>query len=112
MVALLLDEYAHKPPNGTRFSRREASASKRSGRLEALVSPLLFYGLEAHLLKSSAVNVIPKRMYLLIALHRSGLTVGLSGSGGADKTPSPKNCPAGSRHMPGSGEATVRCKRR
>jgi hypothetical protein len=27
------------PPNGTRFSRREASASERSGRLKALVSP-------------------------------------------------------------------------
>jgi len=38
-----------------------------------------------------------------------GLTVGFSGSGGAGKTPSPKNYFAGSRRIPASGEAAVRC---
>jgi len=38
-------------------------------------------------------------------------TVGFSGSGGAGKTPSPKNYFAGSRRIPTSGEAAVRCKR-
>jgi hypothetical protein len=37
-------------------------------------------------------------------------TVGFSGSGGAGKTPSPKNYSAGSRRIPASGEAAVRCK--
>ena len=36
-------------------------------------------------------------------------TVGFSGSGGAGKTPSPKNYFAGSRRIPTSGEAAVRC---
>jgi len=38
-------------------------------------------------------------------------TVGFSGSGGAGKTPSPTQTFAGSRRIPASGEAAVRCKR-
>jgi len=38
-------------------------------------------------------------------------TVGFSGSGGAGKTPSPTKTFAGSRRIPTSGEAAVRCKR-
>jgi hypothetical protein len=39
------------------------------------------------------------------------LTVGFSGSGGAGKTPLPTKTFAGSRRIPASGEAAVRCKR-
>jgi len=42
---------------------------------------------------------------------KSRLTVGFSGSGGAGKTPSPTKTFAGSRRIPASGEAAVRCKR-
>jgi len=60
--------------------------------------------LEAHPLKRSTANAIPKRMCLLIALHRSGLTVGFSGSSGAGKTPSPKTYFAGSRRIPSAAK--------
>jgi hypothetical protein len=52
LVFIFFFPVLRKPPNDTRFSRREASASERSGRLDARVSQPVIGTTTLHHLKS------------------------------------------------------------